>query len=133
MTALLAVLTAVAAVAAWLLRSGVRRRALCIERGSDETAEKVHRLQRVALTGGLVMPVLYAAGTMLLIVAVASRRGHHGAVGWRVLTLVAYLALVVALVAVGRAVRPSLARVRDVPVKPRNRRRALLLMLPVHS
>ena len=81
MTALLAVLTAVAAIAAWLLRWGVRRRALRIEQGSDATAEKVHRLQRVALTGALVMLVLYAAGTVLLIGAVASRHGKHGAVG----------------------------------------------------
>lgn len=132
MTALLAVLTAVAAIAAWLLRWGVRRCAQRIEQGFDETAEKVHGLQRVALTGGLVMLVLYAAGTVLLIGAVASRHGKHGGVGWLALALAGYLALVVALVAVGRAVRPSLARVRDVPVKPRNRRRAMLLMLPVY-
>jgi STE24 endopeptidase len=88
----------------------------------------VHRLQRLVLTGAFGMLLAYALGSVGFFGGVTR---HDAPTGWVFFDLVAYLALVVAMGINTKAVRPSLARVREVAVKPRNQRRARLIMLPV--
>jgi STE24 endopeptidase len=118
-----------AALIAWLLCWELRRRAVRIEHGSAATPEKVHRLQRLALIGSFGMLLIYALGVAALIGVFT--HDDDTPVGWLVVALVAELALIAALPMLGRAVRGSLARVRDVPVKLPHRKRALLITVPV--
>lgn len=125
----LAALTVAAAIGAWLLWWQLRRRAQRIEAGDESKPDKVHRLQRLAVAGLFAMTLAYLAGLGGFVAL--TTRADEIAHAWLVVALVAVITLFVALPMIGRTVRPALARVRDVPVKSRQRRRARLILLPV--
>lgn len=114
-----------------LLFRRLRKKALAIERGGMSVAEKVHRLQRLVLLAVvphvvLLFVVVIGAGVAVGLTDEHANR-HHGALAGAVGAAAGVVMMLVAMAAVTRAVRPSLARVRDVPYKVAHRARAGLV------
>ena len=112
----------------------MRGYSLRVEQSAGTVPDRLHRLRRTTTGSTLGLLVLSAA---IVVVPLAITTGHHTRNTHRHLSVGAALLLIVVLVVVlvammtpmlaaARAVRPSIARLRDVPVKSTGQRRQSL-------
>jgi STE24 endopeptidase len=111
----------------------LREWALAVGRSPDSTVEKAHRLRQaqVGWSFGFV-----GAGFLLVIISNLGRgptgRGGHPTTtqdGWSLLLVGALVCYIGGLVAVRRAIRPTMIKVRDIEKKIPNRGRQLVVGL----
>jgi STE24 endopeptidase len=107
----------------------VRKRVGLIESSEDKVADKVHRLQRIALIlFGAMFMLFIGGGALLGAMAAAARHGsgRTGAVLVGIAGLAVFAAGFVALLVGGRAVRRGVADVRGTSIRTPDRKRRVI-------